>query len=105
MRFLSALYAIVAVLLILAELVVADEPRSIEGALLAVVVTGIVFGFALAWRNELVGGGIAFLFGWILVVFIMITAGRNQLIVAPVLGGPVIALGSAFMWLGRRHTT
>ena len=104
-RFLSASYAITAVLLILAELVLADDPRTLEGAILTVVFIGIVLGFALAWRHELVGGGIAFLFGWMLIAFILITAGRNQLVVAPVIGGPVVALGSAFMWLGRKHTT
>ena len=79
----------------------AAEPLTVEGFFVGAVSLGVILSLATAWRWERLGGTLVILAGVALGLLVIFTAGRNQLLVASMLGGPIVALGDGFLVAGR----
>lgn len=105
-RIVSGFYAAFGLFLLLAHIFgdedsasISEEPATVEGIFVGVVTIGMCLALISAWRWEGIGGIVTIVFGIAMAVLVMITAGRNQLIVATVNSGPVIASGVVFLKL------
>lgn len=98
-RIISGSYATIAMLWLLANILLSDESVSPEGVILGTITICMCLALISAWKFEGLGGLAVVVLGIAMFVFVMITAGRNQLIVATVLAGPVIASGITFLRL------
>ena len=79
-----------------------SEPESLEGAMfegaiLSVLALVAIAGVALAWWRELLGGTILVADGWGLVVFALLTAGRNRGLAVLSSGAPFFVAGLLFL--------
>jgi hypothetical protein len=104
-RVLGSLIGLYFLVIGLASALFDPEPLSLEGAFLAGLAIVAVAGVVIAWWRERIGGWILVIDGFALGVFTYVTAGRNKIPVALLMGGPLLVAGVLFLMSWRRSRT
>lgn len=106
-RIIGTLIAVFALFMLLGHLLFEEEVEEVEDTSeLIGVGVGLIFawvaGSLLAgWRWEKAGGISSVTVGVVLGIFVLFTAGSNQLIVAVSMGVPIIVIGALFLYADR----
>ena len=96
--FASAFWLLVGV----GEAISEPTPWSLEGAMLAVLLTTTVLGVLIAWWWEEIGGTIVMIDALALCTFAYVTVGRNKTFAMLLSGGPFLVASILFLASWRR---